>query len=154
MKPNAISTAAWVWCSAAFALVAGGEVRLEAAGLKFQVQLVWGTSEDRSPDPKHKPVEFEVKQKLKELPLKWSNYFEVNRKSFEVPPASLSKVSLSEKCELEVKSLDGLRIQVTLFGKGKETLKRTQPLPKGELLVLAGNAPNSTAWLVVIKRIE
>ena len=86
--------------------------------------------------------------------MKWSNYFEVNRKCFEVAPASVSKVSLSEKCELEVKSLDGSRIQVTLFGKGKETLKRTQPLPKGEMLVLGGNAPNATAWLVVIKRME
>ena len=154
MKPNPISTALLVWCSAAFAFFASGEPRLEAAGLKLEAQLVWGTNDDRSPDPKHKPVELEVKQKLKELPLKWSNYFEVNRKGFEVPPGSLNKVSLSEKCELEVKSLGGSRIEVTLFGKGKETLKRTQPLPKGEMLVLGGNAPNSTAWLVVIKRIE
>ena len=67
MKPNPISSAAWVWCSAAFALMAGGELRLEAAGLKFQAQLVWGTSDDRSPDPKHKPVEPEVRQKLERV---------------------------------------------------------------------------------------
>jgi hypothetical protein len=139
---------------AALAFFTYGAPRLEAAGLKLEAQLVWGTNDDRSPDPKHKPVEPEVKQKLKELPLKYSNYFEVNRKSLEVLPASLSKVSLSDKCQLEVRSLGGSRIEVTLFGKGKETLKRTQPLPKSEMLVLGGNAPNSTAWLVVIKRIE
>ena len=43
---------------------------------------------------------------------------------------------------------------VALFGKGKETLRRMQNLPKGEMLVLGGNAPNATGWLVVLKRIE
>jgi hypothetical protein len=154
MTRNPIPTAAWVCCAATFALLACAQQPLEAAGLKFEAQLVWGTGDDRSPDPKHKPVEPEVRQKLKELPLKYSNYFEVNRKCFEVPPAGLSKVSLSDKCELQVKSVGGSRIEVTLLGKGKETLKRTQPLPKSEMLVLGGNAPNSTAWLVVIKRVE
>jgi hypothetical protein len=154
MRPYPISAAMWVWCSAAVAFLTCGELRAEAAGLKLEAQLVWGTNDETSPDPKHKPVEVDVKQKLKELPLKWSNYFEVNRKGFEVAPASLTKVALSEKCGLEVKSLSGSKIEVTLFGKGKETLKRTQVLPKGEMLVLGGNAPNATAWLVVIKRLE
>jgi hypothetical protein len=131
-----------------------GQTPLQAATLKLQVQLLWGTSDDRSPDPKHKPVEADVKLKLKDLPLKWSNYFEVNRKDFEVPASGSGKVPLSEKCELEVKSLGGPKLEVVLFGKGKETLRRTQTLNKGEMLVLGGNAPNATAWLVVLKRIE
>ncbi len=134
--------------------VISGEACLQAATLKLQVQLVWGTNDDHSPDPKHKPVEAAVRAKLKELPLKWNNYFEVNRKDFELPPAGVSKVPLSEKCALEVKSLSGSKLEVTLIGKGKETLKRTQALPKGEVLVLAGTAPNATAWLVVLKRME
>jgi hypothetical protein len=154
MKLGPISTATWVWGAAAFVMLTCGQPRLEAAGLKLEAQLVWGTSDDRSPDPKHKPVEPAVRQKLKELPLKWSNYFEVNRKGFEVPAGGVGKAVLSDKCEIEVKSVGGARVEVTLLGKGKETLKRTQPLPKSEMLVLGGNAPNSTAWLVVIKRIE
>jgi hypothetical protein len=31
-------------------------------------------------------------------------------------------------------------------------LKRTQALPKGETLVLGGNAPNATSWFVVLKQ--
>jgi hypothetical protein len=27
-------------------------------------------------------------------------------------------------------------------------------LPKGEILVLGGNAPNASAWLVIVKRID
>jgi hypothetical protein len=137
-----------------FAFLISGEARLQAATLKLQVQLIWGTSDARSPDPKHKPLESDVQAKLRDLPLKWSNYFEVNRKDFEVPASGAGKVPLSEKCELEVKSLGGAKLEVVLFGKGKETLRRTQTLAKGEMLVLGGNAPNATAWLVVLKRIE
>ena len=137
-----------------FAFITSGATQLQAATLKLQVQLIWGTGDDRSPDPKHKSVESEVKMKLKDLPLKWNNYFEVNRKDFEVPASGTNKVPLSEKCALEVKSLGGAKLEVALFGKGKETLRRTQTLNKGEMLVLGGNAPNSTAWLVVLKRIE
>jgi len=143
-----------VWCSVICAVLACGESRSQAATLKLQVQLVWGTNDDRSPDPKHKPVESDVREKLKELPLKWSNYFEVNRKGFEVSPAGVIRIALSEKCKVEVRSLGSSKLEVTLFGKGKETLKRTQSLPNGEMLVLGGNAPNSTAWLVVLKRME
>jgi hypothetical protein len=154
MRHNAISRAVLVWCAVACTLLACGGLRAQAATIKLRVQLVWGTNDDRSPDPKHKPIEADVKEKLKELPLKWSNYFEVTRKETEVLPSSTTKVALSEKCELDVKSLGGSKLEVTLFGKGKETLKRIQALPKGEMLVLGGNAPNATAWLVVLKRIE
>jgi hypothetical protein len=33
-------------------------------------------------------------------------------------------------------------------------VRRIQKLPKGEILVFGGNAPNATAWLVILKRIE
>jgi hypothetical protein len=150
MRHRTISTALLV----GFALFVCGGLGAQAATLKIQAQLVWGTNDDHSPNPKHKPVEPDVREKLKELPLKWSNYFEVNRKDVELPPSSITKVPLSEKCQLEIKSLGGSKLAVTLFGKGKETWKGTQALPKGEMLVLGGNAPNATAWLVVLKRIE
>ena len=61
---------------------------------------------------------------------------------------------LSEKCELEVRSLGGAKLEVVLFGKGKETCAGRKRCPEGEMLVLGGNAPNATAWLIVLKRIE
>ena len=131
-----------------------GESRLQAATVKLQVQLLWGTNDDRSPDPKHKAVDPDVQEKLKGLPLKWSHYFEVSRNDFELPPSAAIRVPLSEKCEVEVRSMGGSKVEVVLYGKGKETLRRTQALPKGEMLLLGGNAPNATAWLVVLKRIE
>lgn len=129
-------------------------MNVQAGTAKFEAQLVWGTDDSQSPNPKHKPVEPAVRKKLNDLPLKYKNYFETNRKEFEISDASPSKVSLSEKCQLEVKALEGATVEVTLFGKGKEVMKRNQALPKGELLVLGGNAPNSTAWLVILKRVN
>jgi len=132
-------------------------VCLCAAGgseLKYEAQLIWATNDKKSPDPKHKPAEPEVKKKLGELPLKWDNYFEVKRKRFTVSKGAAAKAPMSEKCALEVKHVEGDKVEVSLIGKGEAVLKRTQSLPKGEILVLGGNAPNETAWLVTLKRIE
>jgi hypothetical protein len=154
MRHKPLSVALLLGWVGLLALFISGETQLQAATLKLQVQLIWGTGDDHSPDPKHKPIEAEVRAKLKDLPLKWSNYFEVNRKDFEVQPSGVTRVPLSDKCALEVKSLDGAKLEIVLFGKGKETLRRTQTLGSGEMLVLGGNAPNATAWLIVLKRID
>ena len=154
MRHKLSSATVCLWASVVSGLIAAAGLSAPSTGLKFQVQLVWGTNDDRSPDPKHKPVEPDVKAKLNDLPLKFTNYFEVNRKGLDVMTLGVNKVPMSEKCELEVKSLGGSKLEVSLFGKGKEVVKRTQTLPKGEMLVLGGNAPNATAWLVVLRRIE
>ena len=155
MRAKLISVTGLLCFSTALALFAGGELRVQAADMKFQVFLLWGTDDSKPPEGKtYKPVTAEIKQKLKELPLKWANWFEVNRKDFAVPQGVVSEVAMSEKCQVNVKKLAGSEVEVSLIGKGKEVMKRKQSLPTGEMLVLGGNAPNSTAWLVVLKRIE
>ena len=125
-----------------------------AQAVKLEAQLVWGTDTAVQGNPSHKPVGEDVKKKLSELPLKYSHYYEINRKTFTIDQSGSSKVELSDKCYVEVKNLKDSKVEVVLFGKGKEVVKRTQALPKDEMLVLAGNAPNATAWLVTLKRIE
>lgn len=126
-----------------------------AGEMKLQSQLVWGTDEAKPPEGKdYKPVEPAIQQKLKDLPLKWKNYFEVRHTNFSVLPTVAKKVPLSDKCELNVLSQNNEVMEVVLFGKGKEVVRRTQALPKGEILVLGGNAPNASAWLVIVKRVD
>ena len=153
-RPIAVTGLAW----ACLALLFWGETGIHVSAvdpdLRLEAQLIWGTNDPHSPDPTHKPVDPDVLKKLSALPLKWSNYFSVNRKGFSVSPAVTVKVPLSDKCRVEVKNLDGRRIEVALVGRGEQVLKRTQALPKGEILVLAGNAPNATAWLVTLKRVQ
>jgi hypothetical protein len=78
----------------------------------------------------------------------------VKRIPVTVTTASPQNVELSEKCSLEVKAFGNSVVEATLFGKGKETIKVKQALPKGEILVPAGNAPNENAWLIILKRLE
>ena len=127
----------------------------QAAEVKLQAFLLWGTDDSKPPEGKaYRPVNPEIRRKLKELPLKWTNWFEVKRVECEVAEGASKEVTVSDKCQLNVSKLAGSELEVTLIGKGKEVVKRKQSLPKGEMLVLGGNAPNATAWLVVLKRIE
>ena len=156
MSTKIIPAAVWVWIVVALALSPLCATLAQAAGSKMKVeaQLIWATNDAKSPNPKHKPVDADTLKKLQGLPLKWSNYFQVNKIMVELPQGELKKASLSEKCELEMKNLDSTKVEVTHFGKGKKVGTRIQALPKGEMLVLGGNAPNSTAWFVVLKRLE
>jgi hypothetical protein len=100
-------------------------------------------------------VDAAVLKVLEDLPLKWKSFFEVKRDTFTVPKTEIKKVTLSEKCAIEVKIVDGKKIEIILRNKkGEVCSKQTQVLEKGKSLVLGGNAPNKTAWLVVLKRIE
>ena len=124
-----------------------------AVGLKLEAQLIWGTNDAKSPNPNHKPAEAEVVKKLKRL-FKWSNYFEVSRQWFSVPPGETKRVEMSKECAIRVRQTGQGEVEVTFFGKGKQVAKVKQELPKGELLVTGGEAPNATVWVVVLKQVD
>ena len=149
------SFASWfVRVAGAFFLLLATGTHALAADLKLEAQLIWGTNDALSPDPKHKPVERDVARKLKDSPFKWTNYFEVTRKQFTVPQGGTVRVAMSKDYEISVRYLGGSSIEVSPFGKGQPLGKITQALPKGELLVTGGNAPNFTAWFVVLRQAD
>jgi len=155
MRAKVIPATGLVWFSIALVLLACGEVRARAADMKIEAFLLWGTDDSKPPEGKtYKPIEPDIRQKLRDLPLKWTNWFEVKRVAFTVPQGATKEVPMSDKCQVNVKQMAGAEVEVSLVGKGKEVVKRKQSLPKGEMLVLGGNAPNSTAWLVFLKRLE
>jgi hypothetical protein len=154
LKPISARRLAWFSVALAGLLLCAAPGASPGPNLKLEALLIWGTNDTQSPDPKHKPVAEDVLKKLQELPFKWSTYFVVNRKVLEVPLRGSSRVSMSEKCDIEVKNLGNATVEVSLFGKREHLLKRTQPLPKGDTLVLGGNAPNATSWFVVLKQTE
>jgi hypothetical protein len=138
-----------------FSLLVLNGVGAWAGDLKLEAQLVWGTNDKKATNPNVKPVEADVRQKLAELPLRWTNYFEINRKQFDVPRGKSGRAALSEKCAVEVKSLEGKKVEVVWYNKKGDLVgKQSQPMGKGEMIVLGGNAPNSTCWLVTLKRLE
>jgi hypothetical protein len=138
---------------AAFFLLACAGLYAQSPALKFQVQLVWATDDAKPPAGKdYKPVDPVLRKQIKAL--KWKNYFEVRHIDFSVVPGTTKKVAISEKCELDVKDLGNNNVEVALFGKGKEVARVKQALKKGDILVPAGDAPNETAWLAILKRVE
>lgn len=134
-------------------LVGGTALCAQAADLKFQIQLVWATDDAKPPAGKdYKPLEAGIRRQIKAL--KWKNYFEVKRIDFTLPPGEAKKVAISDKCALDIKDLGHSKVEVILYGKGKEVARVKQALNKGEILVPGGDAPNETAWLAILKRIE
>lgn len=153
MRPNLSPARALCWACVALGMLVFAPLRGQAAELKLQAQLVWCTDDSKPPEGKnYKPVETSIQKKLP--PLKWKNYFEVNRTDFTLTPAAAKKVPISEKCSLNVLNQSNSTVEVSWIGKGKEVLKRTQSLSKGDILILGGNAPNATAYLVILKRLE
>ena len=128
-------------------------VRSAPADLTFQAQLLWGTNNDKPNDPKLKDVDPKVTDKLRGV-FKWKNYFEVNRQKFTVTGAGPKRVKMSEHCEIEVQNLGNSSVELKLYGKGKMVVRKTQRIKSGELLVLAGDDKNDTAWFVVLSLVE
>jgi hypothetical protein len=138
---------------AALLLVPQAIAGASAGDMQFQVHLVWATDDPKPPEGKdYKPLEPEIRKQIKAL--KWKNYFEVRHVDFSVEPATTKKVSISDKCSIEVKDLGNSNLEVVLIGKGKEVARVKQVLRKGEILVPAGDAPNETAWLAIVRRVQ
>ena len=152
MKLHYLSIARLGCAAIVFMFLTALAAPLQAGEIKLDAQLVWGTNDKKSPDPTHKPIEGNVARKLKSLPFKWQNYFEVNRKQFSVNASETKKITLSTDCEIKVRDAGKGVIEVQLFGKGAAVGKISQALPKGELLVIGGNASNFTSWFVVLRQ--
>lgn len=156
MRPKTIPVSLLLWISTTVLLLAGAPLRALAADIQGEAILVWGTTNSAPPAGKsYKPVDEECLRKLKALPLKWSHWYEVRRARFSAAPGVEQGVTISDKCQLTVKNLSAHSdLEVVLIGKGKEVVRRKQSLPVGEMLVVGGNAPDSTSWLVIIKRLQ
>jgi|ERR1043166_1499944 hypothetical protein len=120
-----------------------------AGTLKLELQLVWATNDEKSPDPKLQLAEEDISKKLKKG-FKWKNYFEVRRKAVELNGAEPKKVEMSKKASLDIKNVGNGKIEVRFFGEGKEVDHRTEPLSNCPL-IFGGIAENETGWFVVVK---
>ncbi len=135
--------------SVALLLLAGSTVQTFAANLQLEAKLIWGTDDVKSPNPEHKEVDAATKEKLRKV-FKWKNYYVVNRITKPVPSRGSNKFELSKECTIEIKELEGPRVEVKLIGKGKEVHKTTLNIEKGQSVVYSGDDTNQSAWFVII----
>jgi len=119
----------------------------------FEAQLIWGTN-DKQSDPKLKSADPKLVEKLQKSPFKWDHYFEMHKEVIKLRLNEEKTVTMSRNCVISVTSLKDENVKFELFGKGKLANTVTQPLPKDRLLIIGGDAENSTAWFVVLKQVE
>jgi hypothetical protein len=125
-------------------------VALATGDTRFDVLLVWGTNGERPKDKPLKEVDPKLQDKLKTV-FKWKTYYEVTpRKPLSVPKEGGQKLKLSEKCEIQVQDVGNARVEIKLFGEGKLVVKKVQSVIAGEVIVLAGDSVDNTAWFVVL----
>jgi hypothetical protein len=130
--------------------VSGGTLRAAEQEAALCSQLIWGTAGEKPAGKELKEVDAATRDKLRAV-FRWKSYFEIAKKEFKVAPAAMTRVRMSPKCEIEVESLGKDNFEVKLFGEGRMVVKKRQSLKAGELLVLAGDDADDTAWFVVIR---
>ena len=140
-------------CLLAFLVLCGSTLESTAAELKLEAKLIWATNDNTSPDPNHKPVDPATAEKLRKV-FKWKNYFVVNRLVKVVPSRGSNRFELSKQCTVEIRELEGPRVEVKLIGEGKEVHKTTKSLSKGEWFTYAGDDKNESAWFVIITELD
>jgi len=137
-----------------------GVVAYEGSGAATEpvwvkVQLVWGTDEEKSPDSRHKAIDDELAKKLGKSPFRWKHYFEVNRQTVAIALGEAKTgIKMSSHCVIDLKNLGKDRVETKLYGKGKLLSTHKEAVQKDWPLILAGNAENETAWLVVITKVD
>jgi hypothetical protein len=132
-------------------LVAFAVAQADTAEMQFDAQLVWGTNDEKPDDPKLKEVDDRLKERLTAV-FKWTHYFVVHQESIEVSATGSDRIKLSEKSEIEIENVGRSKIVVKLFGEGKLVRRVTQRVAPSELLVIAGEDKNDTAWFIVLTR--
>ena len=111
-------------------MVALTPLQLQAAELKVELKLVWGTNGKTSSNPKHKRV------------------------TGTVPSRGTNKFVMSKDCTIEIKEMEGPNVEVKLIGEGKDVVKATHHLTKGETINLASECKDGNAWFVLVTELD
>jgi len=123
--------------------------RAAETSTRIRAVLIWGTNDPKPDTPKLKDLDAKTRKKLRAV-FKWKDYYEVTRKEFVAAKTGSKKVRLSDKCEITVQDLGDATIGVKLYGEEKLVVTKRHIMSPGELLVLAGEARNDTAWFVAL----
>jgi hypothetical protein len=147
-----------LWRIVRLALCCVATVAMASTGLAaertIEARLIWGTNDEKSPDASHKPLEGEMAKKLRDLPFRWKNYFEVNKQTFAINDKEYKKVVMSKQCFIEVKDRGDSKVTVKLYGEGTLTRRVDKPLPKDETLTIGGDDKNQSAWFITVRPVN
>ncbi len=132
---------------ASVSLAGPGELKLEA-------QLLWGTDTPQPAGFSYQPAAPLIASKLRKMPFKWKQFYEVNRATFTLAPRAVRRVQLSAPCSLEIRNLGASRIEAKLYGQKKLVNTTKQALAEGDLAVIGGDDKGENAWLVILRSVD
>jgi hypothetical protein len=125
--------------------------KAEVKEQKFHAMLIWGTDGEKPEGKQLKEVEGGLTEKFRKI-FKWKNYYQVDESQpFAIKVGETKHLKLSNKCDLKVRLTEKEGMQVELIGEGIPVIKRTQSMPLKDILIIAGDDKNATAWFVVLK---
>jgi hypothetical protein len=81
---------------------------------------------------------------------KWKYYFEVKTETAKIADKATKDFVLSQKCVVKIKNDAAKTYNAKLLGEGKLLKAIDQPVKMGEVMVLAGDDKNATAWFVIL----
>ena len=68
--------------------------------------MIWGTN-DKQSDPKLKPADPKLAEKLQKSPFKWDHYFEMHKETIKLRLNEEKTVNMSRNCVISVTYLEG-----------------------------------------------
>lgn len=162
-QPPHSSTRSRVLALGTACLTLWGSVHAAVADdLQIQARLVWGTNNPKPEGSKYTALDAKGREKLRQF--KWQNYWVVNHSTSKLEAQKASRMSLSEKCAVDVKDLGNGNAEIRLFElKAGTEPKLVKPvhhsisaLRKGEYCILAGDdkAVWDDAWFVIVTAAE
>lgn len=137
----------------AFLFIALAVAPASAKELKLEAKLIWGTNDEKSPEPSHKPVDAATAEKLRKV-FKWKNYFVVTNQVKLIPSRGSNRFDLSRQCSIEISELEGPQVEVRLIGEGKVINKTVKSLSKGESFTYGKDDKNDNAWFVIMTALD
>lgn len=141
----------WFWGWFALSLLTATPAFAEE--LRIEAKLIWGTNDEKSPEPSHKLVDAKTADGLRKV-FAWKNYFEVSRTHGVVPNRGTNAFKVSKDCTVEIAELEGPKVGVLLIGKGKPQNRTIKALSRGESFVLGGDVKDGSAWFVIISQLD
>jgi hypothetical protein len=117
---------------------------------KYTAMLIWGTDAPKPNDPNLKDVDPKLIEKFRKI-FKWKDYYEIKRQDIDLKMGQPQDVALSDKCAIKLNLTEKEGMAYELLGEGKSVYKGNQSMPLKDILILAGDDKNATAWFVVLK---
>ena len=130
------------------ATIVSAGVAANAADLKVEATLVWGSNSSNSVN--HKALDAKRSKDLGRI-FKWKQYYEITNCVATVAANATVSLHMSPQCELKVKNLDSSHVEVSWYGGGKLLMTQTKhALP----LTLAGPDKNDSAYFMLLRAVD